>query len=274
MTFAEYCAIDAVNWSKLKLMDESAAAYRYAEQNNREDTDTFIIGRYVHALTLEPGKVGERYAIWRGGRRAGKEWDAFLEAATHDGKVVLREQDMEECHAMAASLRANPDVRAIIDEVGALFEQPVTWTDPGTGLPCKMMGDIICPDSRSLFDLKTAQSIDVRRFGSAIARLGYHGQIAHYTRGIFHHYGWVPKRVGNIVVEKSPPYDCAVFEYEEDVRDAGDEMVTRLMHELAECKATNRWPGRYAAPVPLNSNNLPPWIFGGSGLPDMGFTED
>jgi hypothetical protein len=204
----------------------------------------------------------------------GTEWDAFLASATADGKTVLREQDMEESQAMAKALRANPHVRAIIDEAGAMFETPLQWTDPGTGIKCKMLGDIIAPKSRILADLKTARSIEIRRFGAAIATLGYHGQLAHYERGVAHALGWVPRRVSIIAVEKTAPYDVAVFDLETDVRDAGGEMVTRLMGELAECRETNRWPGRYVEPVTLSANNLPPWIFGGSGLPDMGFTQE
>jgi len=274
MSFNDYVGIDAVNWSTLKVMDESAKAYKHAIDNPRDDNDTLRIGRYVHALTLEPDKVGERYAMWTGGRRFGKEWDAFLASATADGKTVLREQDMEESQAMAKALRANPHVRAIIDEAGAMFETPLQWTDPGTGIKCKMLGDIIAPKSRILADLKTARSIEIRRFGAAIATLGYHGQLAHYERGVAHALGWVPRRVSIIAVEKTAPYDVAVFDLETDVRDAGGEMVTRLMGELAECRETNRWPGRYVEPVTLSANNLPPWIFGGSGLPDMGFTQE
>lgn len=274
MTLAEYATYSAVNWSTLKVMNESAAAYKYAVDHPRPDNDTLRIGRYVHALTLEPDKVGERYAMWPGGRRAGKEWDAFLTAATADGKTVLREQDMEESQAMAKALRANPHVRAIIDESGATFETPLVWADPVTGMRCKGLLDVLCPASRTLADLKTARSTEIRRFGAAIASLGYHGQLAHYERGVAHALGWVPRRVSIIAVEKTVPYDVAVFDLETDVRDAGGEMVTRLMGELAECRATNQWPCRYVEPVTLSANNLPPWIFGGSGLPDMGFTQE
>ena len=93
MTWAEYFALPAESWSRLKLLRESPAHYRYALERPSEDTPTLALGRYVHTAILSPDLLSEDFAVYPGARRAGKEWDAF--AAAHNGRTIFRADEIE-----------------------------------------------------------------------------------------------------------------------------------------------------------------------------------
>lgn len=267
LPWSAYLALDAVNWSSLKHMDDSAAHYLYHLHNPTPETAAQTIGRYVHAAVLDPDHLAADFVVWNGDRR-GSDYKAF--AAANADKTILRAADLDDAEGMIEALRARADVRDLLD--GAVCEHTVTWTDPETGLACKSRPDLVRLDRRVLADLKTTRSTEIRRFGADIARFMYHGQLAHYAHGIEVALGWVPERVTLIAVESSPPYDVAIFDLEPDTLDAGREKRDNLLARLHEAVKANHWPGRHAEPVKLNSNNLPPWIFGG-GLPEFEFTE-
>src|ERR687887_272002 len=104
MTFAEYRAIDAVNWSSLREMLGSPAPYRYRLDHPREDSTTLALGRAVHAAVFEPDRLPLEFAVWKGARRAGKAWDAFR--AVHGDDTILKASEYERGLAMPARIVA------------------------------------------------------------------------------------------------------------------------------------------------------------------------
>lgn len=249
-----YSRTEAVNWSSLKRLRDSAMAYRYWLGRRQEDTDAFALGRLVHSLVFEPDTFEADYAIWHGGRRAGKEWDAFC--SEHEGKTIFKAAEIEEAAAMAGAVRSHPLVAPYID--GGTFELPIYWTDPATGLLCKARPDWLRNRGNILLDLKTAQSIEGRRFGAAAARYGYHCQLAHYAAGVEHALGWVPEQVKIVCVEKTAPYDVAIFNLTDADLYAGREEVDELLARLKAHQESDTWPGRYIEEQALQ---LPAWLF-------------
>jgi hypothetical protein len=265
MTFADYAAIRAVNWSSLCHMVDSAAHYRYHRDHEAPETPQQTIGRYVHAAVLDPAHLADEFAVWDGDRRD-KDYKAF--AAANAEKTILRAAELEDAHGMIDVLRHHRGVQDLL--TGAATEYTIQWTDPTTGLPCKARLDLHKPGL--LADLKTTRSVEIRRFGADIARYLYHGQMAHYAAGIEATTGAAPRQVTLIAVESKPPYDVAIFPLSAESVAVGLDLRDGLLYRLKECMDTNTWPGRYPAPVELNNTNLPPWIFGG-GLPEFEFEE-
>lgn len=248
-----YHEIDAVNWSTLKHMRESAMLYRYRLSVPAKDTEPMALGRAVHTLVFEPAKFNVEYAIWDGGRRQGKDWDAYkLERAD---ATILREQDAEMVTELAEAIRRHPLVQPYLDD--GEFERPITWTDEDTGLPCKAKPDWLLPKRRILLDLKSCVSADGRRFGAVAARLGYHCQLSHYRNGVSAALGWLPERVLIVAAEKDAPHDVAVFEMSPDDIYFGMEEVRELLVKVKVCRLTNIWPGRYQSEQALQ---LPAWV--------------
>lgn len=270
MTFAEYCAIDAINWSTLSAMRDSPHHYRHAVTHGRKDTPTLARGRYVHTAILQPDQLGTDYAIYDGKRRAGNDYAAFV--AANEGKTVFKASELEEIQPIIEAVRNHPDARAILDLDGNEYETPAVWTDAATGLRCKARTDLRNRNRKIVVDLKTSRSVDARRFGHELERYGYHHQLAHYAAGIAAADGWTPEQHILIVVESGAPHDVAVFPIAEPVIEIGRAMVANLLAAVAECRTTGKWPGRYTSPVPLDETNLPPWVFGG-GVPEFAFVE-
>lgn len=255
MTFAEYAALEGVNWSKLKAMRDSALAYRYGIDHPREDTMVLMLGRAVHTLVFEPDQFARDFAIYEGGTRRGKEWEAF--AAFHEGKTIFKPDEIAPAYSMALAVKSHPLVRPYF--AGAEFEQALQWTDAETGLPCKARVDWLVPRMRAHLELKSARSIEARRFGIAANFLGYHCQMAHHGNGVRCARGWVPEVRKIVAVESAPPHDIAVFDVSSDDIGIGADEVQMLLIKLKRCIDTQTWPGRYDAEQPLQ---LPAYIHG------------
>lgn len=248
-----YAAIDAVNWSSLKHMRESALLYRYRLSVPQKGTEAMALGRAVHTLVFEPELFNADYAIWDGGRRAGKDWEAYKLA--HADATILREEDAEMVTELAEAIRRHPLVQPYLD--GGVFERPITWTDADTGLACKAKPDWLLAERRVLLDLKTCVSTEGRRFGAVAAKYGYHCQLAHYKAGVKAALSWEPEHVLIVAAEREAPYDVAVFELDPEALYFGAEEVTELLRKVKACRETDVWPGRYQDHQALQ---LPAWM--------------
>jgi len=243
----DYDSIQAVNWSTLKHMRDSPAAYKYALENPRADTAAFVFGRAAHTALFEPDTFDSKFAVWSGPRR-GKAYDVFKETET---RTILTADEAQRARTIAAAVMANDIARGYLK--GGIYEKPVYWRDGGTDLQCKGRPD--CVNADVLVDFKTAGSTEARRFGAEAARYGYHMQIAHYANGLEHNGYEVNARV-IIVAEKQPPHDVAVFVVDDMAFAVAREEVRTLLRRVAECRATGIWPGRYLEVQPLT---LPAW---------------
>lgn len=253
MQHAGYRDLPGVNWSTLKHLRVSPLHYRYAIENPREDSDALAIGRLTHALVFEPDTVALNYAIWTGDQRRGKEWNAFK--AEHEGITIVKADDVDNATAMAEAVRRHPLVRPYLD--GGRFERPIQWVDRKTGIPCKGLLDWHHSRRRALVDLKTTRTIDAHRFGNIAHALGYPGQLAHYFDGL-ETLGERPIEVMIVAVENVAPFDVAVFELDDEALQYGLDERDRLLATLAECMASDVWPGRYTERRALK---LPGWLF-------------
>lgn len=255
MTHDEYAKIDAVNWSSLKHMRESPMHYRYRLDNPIESTPAMALGRATHTLVFEPLLFDDEYVIWTEGDRRGKAWKEFEEL--HTGKTIFKPNEIILAKQMANAVKSHPLVQPYLTD--GIFEQPITWTDPATGMRCKARPDWLQPSRTALVDLKTSISADARRFGALAARLGYHCQMAKYRNGVQCALKWFPQEVCIIVVERDPPHDVAVFRMDEETLSIAFEEVQQLMQQLAVCRSTDSWPGRYTEKQGLQ---LPAYLYG------------
>lgn len=251
-----YAGMSAVNWSTLKHMLRSPLAYKYAlESTERRDTPAMALGRAVHALVFDPETFSDDFCIWEGGTRRGKEWQSFVD--DHEGATILKEDEADLAAIIAAAVRTHPMTQPYL-KVAGLFEQPLRWTDPDTGLPCKGRPDWIVPDLAALIDLKTCGSIDGRAFGNDAYKYGYHMQLAHYAAGVELALGWRPQQVLIVAVEKTAPHDVGVFEIDGETMALADIAVHELLRQVKACSDGNTWPGRYAEKQALQ---LPAWVY-------------
>lgn len=250
MTFIDYRAIPAVNWSSLKALRRSPLHYQHGLTVKREPTDAMKLGRLFHTLTLEAEMAADEYIAWDGGTRRGAKWDAFC--AEHFDREILTRSAWDSGARMAAAVRRNPIAAALLE--GSSTEHTITWTDPPTGIECKGRLDLV---NGRLVDLKSSAEIAPHRFAKTAAQLGYHGQLAYYQDGCCANDLGGDEMPLIIAVESSPPHDVIIYEPSEAFIEAGRSLYQGLLERLVECQQVGEWPGIGAGEtVPLS---LPAW---------------
>jgi hypothetical protein len=248
MNFDPYAAIDAVNFSTLKAMAVSPLHYLYASQHPRADTDTMRCGRLNHAVVFS---FDDAWPQWEGGNRAGKDWAAFK--ATHGGDYVWKLSELDNATALSVAIREHLHASPLLTHGEP--EKAFVWEDPITGIRCKGRADLDTGDT--IVELKTVEDITRRGIEHAIAGYKYHAQAAMYVDGLQRdRFVW-------IFAEKNPPHDVVVVPASMLVLSEGRALYQSWLRRLAECRASNVWPG--TAPEPLDIELLP-WA--NDGMPE------
>lgn len=245
-TFEDYARLPGVHFTPLKAMAISPKHYRLAAEQGRADTAALALGRLTHALILTPEDEAN-FAVWDGPKR-GKAWAEFKTAASLDGKIIVRAEDLGRANRMRDAVFANPHARALLRE-GAP-EVTVTWEEAHPDqlpfetcrlLPCKARLDWL--GALGLVEVKTTRRPLVQRsWGREVASYAYHVQLAHYVAGLEANGGHDPAAHW-IVVESSPPHDVAVYRLRREDLEAGERLRLTWLRRVAECDAAGVWPG-------------------------------
>lgn len=236
LTYDEYRALPGLNISTLLKMRRSPKHFRHALLNPSPDTPALSFGKALHSLLLEPERVEQDVAVWSGTRR-GKAWDAF--SAANADRLIVKSDEWDQAHTMAQAIRAHDVARFYLEQDGEA-ESSITWNDEATGRALKGRIDWLCGEA--IVDLKTTRDPSQFLFGRDAARYGYHIRAAWYQDGIAALTGtWRPYVL--IAAEKDPPHDVVCYRVPPEALRAGRNEYRRLLCELAECEAADRWPG-------------------------------
>ena len=166
LSFADYQALEAVNWSNLKEISHSPAHYQTHLLEPRKQTEEMLTGSALHCLVLE-GEASylARYAAAPKCNRRTNEgkatWAAFIES-NPDKEILTPEQDAL-ARDMAASILSHPTAARLL---ALCPEREVTlqWEDPATGVLCKGR-----PDA-----LNAAQGLVLDRIAKVLGHLETH----------------------------------------------------------------------------------------------------
>lgn len=265
LPFSEYTSIPAAHFSTLKALDTSPLHYQRAITFDREDTPALRMGRATHSLILTPEAVD--VAVWDGGRRAGKAWDAFC--AEHAGRTLLTRKEAETAERMRANVLAHPAARHLLSAGNP--EVSIEWST-ADGLRCKARADWLRPGGVGIVELKTTRHIGPRSFPREFASRLYHAQAAFYLDGLIAALadaGECPRvapPVTMIAVENVPPHDVTVWRIPDEVLEVGRRKVDAWLVTLGECMRSGTWPG--VGGVEAMDMKLPEWAET-DGLPDV-----
>jgi hypothetical protein len=243
ITFDQYRAKEAVNFSSLKILAKSPRKYRYYLDNGIEPTDAMRLGRGTHTAILEPQRFLLEYALWpekqkdgKANVRRGKKWDAFQ--AVNEDKTILTEKQYMLALEMAKAVRAEPTAKPFIDCKGE-EEVSFTWAHR-LGFTCKCRVDWVT--DAAIVDMKSSQDATPRGFGRQCANYGYHMQAAFYQDAVRAVTGKTLPVVF-IAVEKCAPFEVVCYETPLYVLQAGRLEYEELLVKLKECHERNEWPG-------------------------------
>jgi hypothetical protein len=260
---AEYRADPGVNFSTLKLMARSAAAYRHGYGGDDGDTASRAVLRLIHAAVLEPHTIARDFHVIPDAVRRSPAVTA--EAA---GRTVIKTADLATAQAMAAAVAAHSVAGPMLAGVPAhRREHTLRWTDPPTGLPCKGRLDALAIRApgqgvrATVVDLKTVRSCAPREIARMAASMHWHVQAAHYVAGVRANQGLSDDAVDAVLIamEQAPPHDVGVYRLTPDGALWAGEVTRRAwLDRLAECLRSGVWPGACPEEQELE---LPGWAY-------------
>ena len=239
LSFAEYVAIEAVNLSTLKHIDDSPEAYRFYLSHERDDSDALRVGRYLHSALFEPSNLERDFAVWDGGRRSGAEWSAYV--LTNTGRSILKRDQVEHVGAVAAKVRAYPPAAAILSS--GVAESAIVWNDRETGMLCKGRVDWHDVGRGIMAELKFVRSVNGRKFGSQSSELGWREQLAFYSDGL-DACGFTMREWAFITAGKEPHCPISVKEVSAGEVLNGQAQYRDWLRQLKYCQAHNDWPNQ------------------------------
>lgn len=250
-----YDAIERVNFSTLKLLEKSPAHYRHGLITPPADTDPKKLGRVVHIAAFEPERFRNAIAVWDGGTRRGKDWEAFK--ARNEGRELLTEHEYERCMAIQAAVRAKASAARYLQGGGGEVSLLWTATAPESGKEIPAKGRIDFDTDTALVDLKTTRCAKPGVFERQAFGLQYHAQAAWYVDGYFCATG---KRKPYVVVavESDPPHAVQVYRVPDSHLELGRVAYGGWLDQLVFCRENNLWP-EYTNDMELELQ-LPPWM--------------
>jgi len=252
LTRDQYGAVEALHCSGLKMLDVSAASYKYGEQR---ETPSMSRGTAAHMAILEPARFVEESVLFAGKVRNGKAWDEFQSA--NAGKLILNAREMAECERISSAVRGSAMAADVLR--GGACEQAIFWSM--FGLQFKGLVDHLRTDQ--IADLKTTKSAAPAEFARQAWSLRLHVQASMYVDGIKAITGMaLPYRI--VAVEAAYPHIVQVYEVSEELLERGRSDLRRWLSLYHECSASGRWPGYSTGPLVLQ---LPPWASSGPGDP-------
>ena len=246
MSFQEYLADEAIDYSGLRIFAKSPFQYKYQKERLTESSLSQLQGSALHCLILEGEEAfAARYGASsapRNGTKARIAWDQDNPQA-----IPLSPKIWDEVHAQKEAFYKNASntIRNLLE--GGTAEISIFWQDPQTGLSCKARPDYLRPDD-IIVDLKTTQAGDPNGFRHEIYKYKYYWQAAFYLRGLTCAYKEAgsnrkAKRFIFVTVEKTPPYEVGAYEIDQEFIGRGQAEIDQALSNYKECLENNIWPG-------------------------------
>ncbi len=233
--------------SKLKLLAEDPAKF-YNDvilgKAVNESKPQYDLGSYVHTLVLEPENEPLEYAMFKGWRKAGAEWEKFKADLAHAGKTILSVPQVEQGQLAKAALQARPEISAMLQE----GEPEVSICSHILDVPVKKRSDWINIDKSFILDVKTTgMPAGVENFRRTVKDFRYDLSAALYAQIAYQHYGklfdfWFA--VYSKIDRQWDLYKCSSKTLSEGAAD-----VTKALVTYKKCLASGLWEKPDAVPV-------------------------
>jgi predicted RNA-binding protein YlqC (UPF0109 family) len=238
MPEAEYHAVKAFSYSGSKQLRKSPAHFKaYLEKEWEIDPDREKF-KAVHLLTLEPehhSRIVVKDGRWAGALK--KE----VQALQAEGKIVLKQDGLDDAKAITASIKAHELANNILSR--SLSE--VSFFAIINGVYCKGRIDIFYVDEIDLIigDLKNYGDLSKERnIHTFIHDNVYYWQMYFYSLLIEAVLGRKPTNHYWFLVEDKPPHGVKVRVCTDAMLDLAAIEMEPLFETYKECTETNNWP--------------------------------
>jgi len=262
--FEEYKKIDAFNYSKIRWILKSPKHFKYHLENPEPPSDAMVLGQLVDCLALSPGEFSSKFAVlpetyYDEKAKEDKKFNlnstickGIKAALDNSGKIVVKNQQIAVAAEMVKSLMEHEKIKVAIED--SQHQVCIVWIDCDTGVKCKGLVDMLCPDG--ITDLKTAPDVSPKAFPFKVNSFLYHVQGAFYSDGLTANSNGIilPYQIAG--VESDPPYCAAIYVVEENSLLTGREIYKYALKVYKDCVENNCWPGYSQFVEPLN---IPPY---------------
>ena len=224
-----------VSRSLLWAFHKSPYSWRYGN-NKFVETPAMRLGTLIHNACLEPEKM-DQYVVSPYDSFRTNEAKAWRDEQQSKGVTVVSEVEM---------IIADGAERAFNNHhlVPAPFDSEVEVFVDVMGTPCKGLIDIVPPDGKRLWDLKTTASIDSEQeLVKKIIDRGYHWQAAMYLDMYNLFRDDSRDEFSFIFLSTSAPYEIAVITLDDEFIEAGREGYMNALMLWQSCVRTDSWPG-------------------------------
>lgn len=250
---------DFVNSSSIKSMLKSPQSFLNSFHSIIEPTPAMQFGTLVHTAILEPDvydnscvvqpDFGDCRTLANKAKR--DDWKN-----TNAGKLIITQEDFDKIDGIRNAISKHHDAALLLKN--GHKERSGYYADPSTGILCKIRPDFYSSDINAIVDLKTTENCESDNFSKTIWNFRYDIQIAMYSTGctvidkkaVDHHIF--------IAVEKSAPFEVAVYVADEKMLEVGIRDYEKSMKKLAKCIETNTWTSYQDN---MTEISLPKWAF-------------
>lgn len=252
----EYHSSDGVSRSALELVRQAPSIYAARVLQGKakaRKSKAFDDGTAIHCATLEPDRFDREYIVkpyfntrTLGGKKASDDWDH-----NHVDYVGVSQEDLDRYRQIADRVREHPAVKNHNLLTGGQAEKSVYRTHQATGIQLKCRPDYWVQDRSLVVDLKSTVDASPKGFGKSVLDYGYHRQEAFYriVSGC--------RQFVFIAVEKTHPFNVAVYELPKEFYGRGLDEVLEALETLARCQRENNYPGYSDEIVKLS---MPSWM--------------
>lgn len=240
-----------------------------AQKGEKEnEPDHFRFGRAFHMAILEPSKFKECFIAMPdfGNPRtkaAREEKEKFI-SSQKEGAILLDQKEIDSLTGMCEAISSNIYLRPMLKDMKP--EGTILFSEIESKIACRARPDLIS-STGYMFDIKTSREISPGMFANDIAKYGYHVQLAFYREAYLMEFGKEPEMTGIVAIEKTPPYDIAIYFPNDNDLSAGREWFRAALRTYRKCVETGKWPGQSPEPMIINMprwaemNTFPTWEF-------------
>lgn len=258
LPYEEYSKWDAINFSRLKPIRDTASKCKWEMENPKKPTPAMILGSALHVATLEPARFEQLFHICPPCDRRTKEGKEFYaeQEKIAGSKLLIRDGSSEDegnlsavknLRGMAKAIRSMKSATPFLNGIGQ-NEVSALWKDEETGLMCKARMDRFIPELAALkglpaiVEIKTSQDASEWGFAKTVDSFYYAAQAACYATAVKAITGKDALHIF-IACESQAPYDAAVFTLDDQSLQTGLLQYRQMLNRYAECVKLNKWPG-------------------------------
>lgn len=229
-----------ISKSGLDLINRSPAHYKWSIENPKEETEALIFGKLVHCLILEPENYNDKFLVTLKIDRRTKEGKEYYQNVLDNlnGRIIISEEQKEQASIMASKV-LNHSLGSRLLSNGK-SEVKIYWECPITGCRFRSMIDYL---NDYVIDLKTTEDARPETFQRSIVKYRYDVQGAVYLDAVELSTGIRPKGFIIIAIEKTEPYNVAIYLLDEIAIESGKSKYIRNAFTYKECFESNYWPG-------------------------------